>query len=263
MAKFCPLFSSSKGNSVFIGSEGENILIDAGVCNKNLEEALRRIKIDADSVKNIFITHEHIDHIKGLNVFTKKHKVRLFMTDGTYKALNEKKCLDYAQDCVIMQENGVELGCMRIKAFETSHDSNESCCYSVELSNGRKISVVTDLGVVTPQVMESITGSDLVMLESNHDVNMLQCGPYPYMLKRRILGVKGHLSNDSCADALKELVKSGTTRIFLGHLSEENNVPKLAYQTAVSALSEIGACEERDYYIRVAKPVWDERPMIL
>ena len=105
--------------------------------------------------------------------------------------------------------------------------------------------------------------ADLVMLESNHDVNMLQCGGYPYILKRRILGEKGHLSNDDCAKTLARLIKTGTTRFFLGHLSRENNIPQLAYQTSVCALSMEGAQEDDDYFIRVAKPVWDEKAMIL
>ena len=125
------------------------------------------------------------------------------------------------------------------------------------------MAIATDLGIMTDTVLENLKGSDLVMLESNHDVNMLQCGGYPYILKRRILGAKGHLSNDTCAETLVKLIESGTTRFFLGHLSRENNIPQLAYQTSVSALSMAGAKEGEDYYIRVAKPVWDEKAMIL
>jgi phosphoribosyl 1,2-cyclic phosphodiesterase len=140
---------------------------------------------------------------------------------------------------------------------------NESCGYTFEIANGRKIAIATDLGIMTDEVYNALKGSDLVMLESNHDVNMLQCGPYPYMLKRRVLGIKGHLSNDACAETLAKLVKEGTTRFYLGHLSRENNFPQLAYQTSVSALCECGAIENEDYLIRVAKPVWDEKAMIL
>ncbi len=263
MAKFCPLFSSSTGNSVYIGGGDDSILIDVGMTAKQMDEALWRIGVDGDNIRNIFITHEHSDHIKGLKVFTKKHKARVFMTGGTYEALTKTDALDNVAECSIITPEGADIGCMHIKPFAISHDTLEPCGYTIEMSNGRKIAVATDLGIMTDEVLNAITGCDLVMLESNHDVNMLQCGGYPYMLKRRILGVKGHLSNDVCAETLVKLIKSGTTRFFLGHLSRENNMPHLAYQTSVSALEMAGAHEGDDYFIRVAKPVWDEKALIL
>ena len=263
MAKFCPLFSSSTGNSIYIGAGDESILIDVGMSAKQLELSLHNIGVDADSIKNVFITHEHSDHIKGLRVFSKKHKIRAFMTQGTYEALSEENDLENVEECCIISPDGTDLGCMCIKSFSTSHDSKEPCGYTVEIANGRKIAVATDLGIMTDTVFDAIKGSDLVMLESNHDINMLQCGGYPYVLKRRILGVKGHLSNDDCAKTLVKLIQSGTTRFFLGHLSRENNLPQLAYQTSVCALSMEGATEGDDYLIRVAKPQWDEKAMIL
>lgn len=263
MAKFCPLFSSSTGNSIYIGGGNDSILIDIGMSAKQTEAALWGIGVDADSIRNIFITHEHSDHIKGLKVFTKKHKARVFMTQGTYEALTKTDALDNIDECKIITDDGADVGCMLIKPFEISHDCIEPCGYTIEMANGRKISIATDLGIMTDTVFDALKGSDLVMLESNHDVNMLQCGSYPYALKRRILGIKGHLSNDACADTLTELVKLGTTRFFLGHLSRENNMPQLAYQTSVSALETAGAYEGDDYFIRVAKPVWDEKAMIL
>lgn len=263
MAKFCPLFSSSTGNSIYIGGGDDSILIDVGMTAKQMDEALWRIGVDGDSIRNIFITHEHSDHIKGLKVFTKKHKSRVFMTGGTYEALTKTDALDNVSECCIITPDGADIGCMHIKPFAISHDTIEPCGYTIEMANGRKIAVATDLGIMTDEVLNSLTGCDLVMLESNHDVNMLQCGGYPYMLKRRILGVKGHLSNDMCAETLTKLIKSGTTRFFLGHLSRENNMPQLAYQTSVSALEMAGAREGEDYFIRVAKPVWDEKALII
>ena len=262
MAKFCPLFSSSGGNCIYIGAGEDNVIVDIGISAKQTEDALKRIDVDPDSIQNIFITHEHIDHVKGLKVFTKKHKARVFMTQGTYEALVKTDALDNVSECRIIG-NGESVGCLSVKAFHTMHDVNESCGYTFELPNGRKIAIATDLGIMTDEVYNALKGSDLVMLESNHDVNMLQCGPYPYMLKRRVLGIKGHLSKDACAETLAKLVKEGTTRFFLGHLSRENNIPQLAYQTSVSALAECGAEEGNDYLIRVAKPVWDEKAMIL
>jgi phosphoribosyl 1,2-cyclic phosphodiesterase len=263
MAKFCPLFSSSNGNSIYVGSGDVSLLIDVGMTAKQIEQSLYNIGVDADSVSNIFITHEHSDHIKGLKVFSKKHKVRAFMTEGTYRALSEDDVLENVEECCVVTPDGVDLGCMLVRSFATSHDSKEPCGYTVEIANGRKIAIATDLGIMTDTVFDAIKGSDLVMIESNHDVNMLQCGGYPYILKRRILGVKGHLSNDDCARTVAKLLKTGTTRFFLGHLSRENNIPQLAYQTSVCALSLEGANEGDDYLIRVAKPVWDEKAMIL
>ena len=263
MAKFCPMFSSSAGNSIYIGGGEDSILIDAGVALKHIEKSLWDLGVDSDTVKNVFITHEHTDHVRGLKAFTKKHKARLIMTGGTYEALCKTDALNNADECKIITSDGVDVGCMLVKPIPTSHDANEPCGYTVEFANGRKMAVATDLGVVTDTVFDALAGADLVMLESNHDVNMLQCGGYPYMLKRRILGVKGHLSNDVCAETLTKLIKSGTTRFFLGHLSRENNMPQLAYQTSVSALEMAGAREGEDYFIRVAKPVWDEKAMIL
>lgn len=263
MAKFCPMFSGSSGNSTYIGSGSDGILIDAGAAAKNIEQSLWGIGVNTENIKNIFITHEHIDHYKGLRVYTKKHPCKVYLTEGTMTALRNTDALDEAQEVIIMPKSGAEIGNMLVKSFPTSHDTNEPCGYSVTLANGRKMSVVTDLGVVTTAVLAEVLGSDLVLIESNHDVNMLQCGNYPYMLQRRILGDKGHLSNDACADVCKKLVSTGATRLVLGHLSKENNIPALAYQTTASALTEIGANEGVDYLLRVAKPKWDEKAMIL
>lgn len=263
MAKFCPLFSGSSGNSTYIGSGSDGILIDAGVSAKALEQSLWRIGVNTENIKNIFITHEHTDHVKGLRVFTKKFPCRVILTEGTYDALSQTDLLQNAQECVVIPEKGVEIGNMLVKYFHTSHDTKEPCGYTIELANGRKMAVVTDLGLVTTEVLGAVLGADLVLIESNHDVNMLQCGNYPYMLQRRILGAKGHLSNDACAETCQKLVRNGATRLILGHLSKDNNIPALAYQTTESALSQMGAKEGKDYLIRIAKPEWDEKALIL
>ena len=159
--------------------------------------------------------------------------------------------------------SGNEAGPLFVTPFHTSHDARESCGYKIDCSDGRKISIATDLGEMTEEVFSAVSGSDLVMLESNHDVMMLENGPYPYSLKKRILGKKGHLSNDACASTAERLVSGGTTRIYLGHFSRENNMPALAYQTTCSALTMVGAKENSDYILKVAKPVCDEKAMIL
>ena len=149
----------------------------------------------------------------------------------------------------------MEAGSLFVRPFPISHDCREGFGYVVELPGERRVAVATDMGVMTDAVMQAISGCDLVVLESNHDVRMLENGPYPYPLKRRILSDRGHLSNDACACVLEQLVSCGSTRFCLAHLSKENNNPYLARQTAVAALSELGAREGRDYALQVAEPV--------
>lgn len=252
MARFCPLFSGSKGNSWYIGSGSGGVLIDAGVSAKRLDGALDSLGVTPNTVHGIFVTHEHTDHINGLRVFASRHNIPVFTSAGTLSALTESGVITPKVTASAIDENGVSIGDMYIRPFRTSHDCRESFGYIVQTADGQRASVCTDLGEVTPEVLSAVTGCDLVVMESNHDVHMLQNGPYPYTLKRRILSSSGHLSNDSCADTLVRLLQSGTRRFFLGHLSAENNNPHLAKQTSVCALTMAGAAEGKDYLLQVA-----------
>lgn len=265
MAKFCPLFSSSGGNSVYVGCGEDGVLIDVGMSAKQMDIALHNIGVDPDSIRAIFITHEHNDHVKGLRVFASKHKIKIYATKGTAFYLDNYELSTAKENlkCEVLGEGGTEAGELFVKPFRTSHDARESCGYTVETPDGRKIAVATDLGYVSDTVHNAISGSDLVMLESNHDIRMLENGPYPYQLKERILSNKGHLSNDACADEAVRLIESGTTRLFLGHLSKENNFPELAYQTTHAMLTQAGMQEDSDYILKVAKPVWEDRAIML
>ena len=251
MARFCSLFSSSSGNSTFIGSSKTGILIDAGVSAKRMKEALLSREIDPSELGGIFITHEHSDHIKGVRILCTNYNIPLYATQGTLSYLEENDVLNGKFPFEVIDEKGVEIGDIVVKPFKTSHDSRESCGYTVDLPHGQRAAIATDLGKITSEVERAITGCEFVMLESNHDISMLQAGPYPYYLKRRILSDRGHLSNEACAEQAKKLIKSGTSRLFLGHLSAENNFPDLAFQTTLSALSEMGAVNERDYILKV------------
>ncbi len=251
MYKFCTLYSGSSGNSTYIGTESEGILIDIGKNAKQTTLALERIGISPEAVKALFVTHEHRDHIAGLRVFCNRHHTPVYSTLGTLKAMEAKGCFTNAFD-VFQMTDYADIGDFHIECFHTSHDAAEPVGYTVTLSNGKRVTVSTDLGVVTEEVRNAILGSDTILLESNHDVNMLYNGPYPYPLKRRIAGNKGHLNNDVAAETAAELLESGTQEIILGHLSTNNNIPELAYQTSAASLKQDGAELNLDIRLNVA-----------
>lgn len=251
MARFCSLFSSSSGNSTFIGSSKTGILIDAGVSAKRMKNALLDRNIDPSTISAIFVTHEHSDHIKGIRIIASNYNIPVYATEGTLQGLEESEILNGKFPFYVMPQEGIEIGDLFVKPFKTPHDSNESCGFTIELPDERRAAVATDIGHITNEIMNALIGCDLVMLESNHDVGMLENGPYPYYLKRRILSDIGHLSNEVCGDVAAQLVERGTTRLFLGHLSTENNIPELAYQTSYAAIYETGAVLNRDYMLAV------------
>lgn len=253
MAKFCPMFSGSSGNCTYIGNGNSGILIDAGASATRIKKALTERNIDVCSIKAVFVTHEHTDHVSGIRVLCSNQKIPVYMTQGTMDGMINRK-IDLSNVPVeILKEENYQAG-MKITYFNTSHDCAQSCGYVIETSE-RKIAVCTDLGVISDDVRKAISGCDLVMIESNHDVMMLQNNQnYPYYLKRRIMGEQGHLSNNACATELVQLIKTGTTRIMLAHLSRENNVPALALQTSKTVLLSSGMEENSDYLINVASP---------
>ena len=254
MARFCSLFSSSSGNSTYIGSAKTGILVDAGVSAKKLKEALLSRNIDPSELGGIFITHEHSDHIKGVRILASTYNIPVFATGETLAFLEENGTLTSKFPYKVIPYEGLEIGDIFVSPFRTPHDSRESCGYRIEFSDGQKAAIATDIGAITDEIRSNLFGCELVMLESNHDIGMLQNGPYPYALKRRILSDVGHLSNIACADMTAELVSKGTGRIYLGHLSQDNNFPDLAYQTNLSAIREkTGAVVGRDFLMEVNK----------
>lgn len=251
MSKVCQLFSGSSGNSILISSMGHSFLVDIGVSAKKCENALLSIGVDPDSIDGVFITHEHRDHSSGVRVFAAKHKTPVFASPLCLGQMRITDMLTEKNNTCEISGNA-ELCGIDISVFHQSHDSVDCVGYRFNLPDGRSVSVCTDTGYVTDEAKKVLTGTDLIFIESNHEISMVNTGPYPYPLKQRILGPQGHLSNFACGEYIKELARNGTTRFVLSHLSEENNEPHLARQTAVAALDEIGMKEESDYRLFVS-----------
>ncbi len=252
MSRFCPLFSSSDGNCIYAGTEDAAVLIDAGVSCKGIIAALENRDISPSSIKAIAVTHGHSDHTSGLRALVNKLRVPVIASELTLKYLEEHALIPENAERITVSDE-VCIGEIKISHFCTSHDCAGSCGYRITLPDGRTVAVCTDLGYINEDIEKALIGCDLVMIESNHDVNMLKKNPnYPFPLKQRILSECGHLSNGQCSCVLPTLVKNGTTRIILAHLSMQNNLPPLALSTARTCLTEAGFREELDYILYVA-----------
>lgn len=249
MPRIYPLFSSSKGNCTYISNGGDGILIDCGVSFLQLNKAFELNGLPLSSVKAVFITHEHSDHIKGLGLFTKKTGVPVYSQSLTLDSLYDKGCLN--SNVNDMPEKAY-IGDMCVSSFNTSHDAACPCGYRITFPDKKSCCVCTDLGYVSLEVRNALKGSTAVLLESNYDEKMLRNGPYPVYLKERIRSEIGHLSNTESAEFAAELVKSGTTRLILGHLSQENNTPDLAEYAVECAIAENGFQRNKDYILSVA-----------
>lgn len=254
MSRICPLFSGSTGNSTYIGTQNGGILVDAGASFKGLCNALERAGGSFEEIKAIAVTHEHTDHIKGIKTFLNKTKASLVASSGTVKALREGDLIPAGTDVIEIDNKSIDICGILVNRFATSHDCEGSSGYSFILPDLKKVTVCTDLGVVTDEVRSAITKSDVLIFESNHDIEMLKKGPYPPMLKVRIMSDKGHISNNACSAELKAFLESGTERFILGHLSQKNNTPLLARAAAEASLMDLGAKNGKDYLLSVASP---------
>lgn len=255
MSRICPLFSGSTGNSTYIAGSAGSFLVDAGASLRSLTAALQTAGGALSEISAILITHEHTDHIKGLRPLINKTGLTVIASQKTLNALIAADKLPAGTKTeAINSERPLEYGGTLISRFETSHDCEGSSGYTFLMPDGKKISVCTDLGVVTEGVRTAISGSDAILIESNHDVYMLNRGPYPPELKMRIMSEKGHISNNACASELVRLLNTGTKRFILGHLSQKNNTPLLALSSAEAALADVGAKNGRDCIVSVAKP---------
>lgn len=250
MAKFYPLFSSSSGNAAYIGSRNQGILVDAGASCKKLVGALEANGLPKESVQGIFITHTHSDHTKGLRVLSGKLQVPVYGTEETLTKLENDGSIPPGVKTVPVDTGAIDCGGCEVVAFPTMHDAPGSCGYRIHTADDKYCAVCTDLGVVTSEVRNTITGCDMVLLEANYDVEMLRRGPYPPELKRRIMSDYGHLSNMDSAEFAAYLVQTGTTRLLLGHLSPHNNTQQLAAQAALDGLRSF--TQGMDYLLGIA-----------
>ena len=250
--RFCAISSGSSGNCTFIETQEHRLLIDVGLSARTIEGMLKEKKIDPATISAIFVTHEHADHIRGVGVWARRYKIPVMATAGTWKGM-EKSIGQVPGELrvEIVSGKGYRMGDLRIESIPTCHDANDPCAYTVE-SGGRKVSVITDTGMTTPVMYKHLCESDIAVIESNHDIDMLMHGPYPAALKRRIRSNLGHLSNQDCGELLcrvREYNPNGT--FLLGHLSEENNRPGLALSTVSTMVAEkLGTCGPIDLTAR-------------
>ena len=241
--KVYTLYSGSGGNSVYVEAAGRKILIDAGKNAKALCSALCEIGSDIKEIEAIFITHEHTDHVSALEVLSKKHAIPIHITETSAKKFDRDEGAFIHKNLVRHSEIefSVTLDSMTVHAFHTPHDSMMSVGYRIETNRDnfpRTIAVATDIGYVSDNVRENLTGCEALVLESNHDEQMLMRGPYPYDLKMRILSKGGHLSNHASAALGAELASLGAKAFLLAHLSEENNTPECAFDEFYSAIAD-------------------------
>ena len=227
---FCTIASGSSGNCTFIGSSRTSVLVDTGLSGKKIEQGLFSIDRKSQEIDAICITHEHADHIQGLGVLARRYHIPIYATAGTIAAIRrmpQTGRIDEELFHVIREDEPFQIGEIEAVPFAISHDAAQPVGYVLQ-AEGKKAAVATDMGCYDEQIVSRLQGLDALVLEANHDVNMLQAGPYPYPLKMRILGERGHLSNELAGRLLGEILHDGMQKVFLGHLSKENNYAALA-----------------------------------
>jgi len=238
--RFTSIASGSSGNSTYIGTESTHILVDVGVTMKAINTGLHELDLELKDINAIFLTHEHIDHVRAVGTIARKYGIPMYGTLGTLREVMLNKTLgDVHKDNLfpILPDSTMEIGDLRICPFSIYHDAADPVGYRVETKgegksdSAKRVAVATDLGHYDDYIAEHLRDLDGMVIESNHDVKMLSTGPYPMSLKRRILSDHGHLSNDNCGLLLDSILSRRVKHVFLGHLSKENNLPVLALNT--------------------------------
>lgn len=251
MLKICPIASGSNGNCTYISDGKVNILIDAGISATRIIRELSGLGVAASEIDAIFITHEHGDHITGLLKLLDRTDATVFASPGTSRGINERVSGISERVVSFAEEEEIAVGELKIRAFHTPHDTYESTGFNV-FSESERITVATDIGCVTDELLPNLLGADVLLLESNYDKRRLRYSKYPQFLKDRICGGCGHLSNDECARVALLAVEGGTKNIILGHISAENNSPNEAYTAVHTYLTQNGIIPGVDMMLYVA-----------
>ena len=236
--RICSIASGSSGNCTYVGNGDTNILIDAGVSRKRIVEGLKKIGVAPEQLNGIFVTHEHSDHIQGINMMVKMFDTPVYATGGTLDSIrlkDKKGVISMNHLFEVHADEPVSMGEITVMPFSTSHDAADPVGYTLT-AEGHKASIATDLGKYDEYIISHLKNTEVLFIEANHDISMLEAGSYPYSLKRRILSEYGHLSNEAAGKTISYLLKSGLKNVMLGHLSKENNFPELAYQTVIDEL---------------------------
>ncbi len=249
---FCTLASGSNGNASVLSAGEQHILIDAGISNRAICTALSALDIAPNAVSALLITHEHSDHIRGLAVWARQHpECRLFAPEECAQALCAQNPALSARMHAFSAGDSFCVGDVRVRTVKTPHDTPVSVGYCMEHA-GRRVVIATDLGYVPDALREMIASAALLLIEANYDEKKLQYGRYPLPLKHRIMSERGHLSNADCADCVLEAARRGVRYVLLGHLSAENNTPRLAYETVHRRLLDAGIIPGVDMQLQVA-----------
>lgn len=238
--RFSVLASGSSGNAFYIESEKEKLLVDAGLSGKQMDKLFSEVHVSPADLSGILVTHEHSDHIKGLGILARKYNLPIYANEKTWRAMEGligKISTD--QKFIFNMEEVKTFGDIDVESFGVSHDAAEPMFYTFH-HNGKKVALVTDLGYVSERIKKTVEAADAFVFESNHDVGMLRMGRYPWSVKRRILGDSGHVSNEDCGLALTDVIGNNTKRIYLAHLSKDNNMKDLARMSVGNILQERG-----------------------
>ena len=250
--EFCSIFSGSSGNCLYVASENTKILIDAGLTGKKIQEGLKEIGVNPGDIKGIVITHEHDDHIKSAGILSRRFNIPIYANTKTWEAMIGSLGIINEENIMVFEGYDMfQIGDIYVKPFAIPHDAVSPCGYSF-IHGDNKISIATDIGYVSEEIKDNIKDSDLILLEANHDIELLKVGPYPYHLKRRVLSDKGHLSNEAAGNAIVEILNSKIKKVILGHLSQTNNYPELALRTVISVLQMNGIIDGEDIEIDIA-----------
>ncbi|HLR61233.1 MAG TPA: MBL fold metallo-hydrolase [Lentibacillus sp.] len=238
--RFSVLASGSSGNAFYIESDKQKLLVDAGLSGKQMDRLFGEVAVDPSSLDGILVTHEHSDHIKGLGIIARKYNLPIYANAKTWKAMeNSLGTISLDQKFDFGMEEVKTFGDIDVESFGVSHDAAEPMFFTFR-NDGKKVALVTDLGYVSERIKRTVEDADAYIFEANHDVGMLRMGRYPWNVKRRILSDSGHVSNEDCGLALSDLITNRTNRIYLAHLSQDNNMKDLARMSVENILKERG-----------------------